>query len=114
VDGSQAKFSNDQNKLLIINDFELSYLDIESRQINLISRFGQTIKKALWYNDNQHVIINLNDKIIISDLSINTEKGTIEVTTGNTLNNAQLLNEKFLFFTDQTKNQEGLQKLRLR
>lgn len=114
LDGSQATFSNDQQKLLITNDFELSYLDVNTRQVNLVSRFGQSIKKAMWYDDNQHVIINLDNKIIISDLSINTEKGTIQVTDGKNLNNAHLLNEKFLFFTGEVKSQQGLQKLRLR
>lgn len=73
VDGSAANFSPDQKRLLVINDYELSYFDLDTFNLRLINRFGKKISGAEWYADNLHVIINLGDQILATDLSTGTD-----------------------------------------
>ncbi len=78
LDAHSGQFSGDASKLLFYNDYELSYFDLNTRQTNLIDRFSNPIRRAVWYPDHQHVITLFDQSILSTDL--NTNRATSQVT----------------------------------
>ncbi len=56
-------WSKGGGQVLFYNDFEIWTYDFLSQQKNLLTRYGQIIKKARWYPDNKYVIYLVNNKI---------------------------------------------------
>lgn len=115
LDGVSASLSPDKTRLLIINDYELSIFNIESKEINLINRFGQPIINAQWYDDSQHVMITVNDSVTISDLNIQSQKAAlVTIMKADKIFNAELLNGQTVIVHGQLDDINSLYSIKIR
>jgi len=114
-DAETATFSPDKSKLLLYDEFEIKYFDFITRQLRIITRFGSSIRSAIWYSDNQHVILTLDTQLIISDLYTNYANSQISLINNSTnLHSASLVERKTIYFTGTTNGKTGLYSLRIK
>lgn len=115
LDGITATLSPDKTRLLIVNDYELSIFNIGTKEISLINRFGQPIINAEWYNDSQHVIITVNDSVMISDLNIQSQNAAlVTIITADNIKKAELISSQSVIVHAQIQKNNSLYSVQIR
>jgi hypothetical protein len=94
-----AEFAKDGSKILFYNDFELNYFDFQSRQIHLINRFSTPIHEATWYPSMQHVLLSLDNRILVTDIGSLNQSQLIELSSFDTLTSVTLVDEETLLIS---------------
>lgn len=56
-------WSKDGSQLLFYNDFEIWTFNLLTQQKNLITRYGETVKKAMWYPQDKYLICLVGQKL---------------------------------------------------
>jgi len=105
-----------QKQLLIYSDFEIFTYDSTTDKDDIINRYGQTIKKAIWYPTLSYMVVLFEDRVELVDLTV--EEGVHNATI---LANFDWLSNCFLdkkgknlFFSAKVGEQNGLYELQLR
>lgn len=97
---------NKKTKLAYLTSLDdIWYYDPENKNNNLILRSEKNIKKFIWYSELSHIIFNINQEIIITELD---GKNQTKIADGV---NPELISEKELLYLDPNKI---LQKLKIR
>jgi hypothetical protein len=116
-----AEFSLDNKKLLYYTDTELKVMYLEKILIQpykkagekeLITRFAEKIKAAIWYpEDNEHIIFTVGNTIKITELDARDKRNTVDLLTAENFspdawNNPQMFyntKKELLYFIDNNK-----------
>lgn len=116
-----AEFSLDNKKLLYYTDSELKITYLEKILIQpykkagekeLITRFAEKIKSAIWYpDDNEHIIFAVGNTIKITELDGRDKRNTVDLLTVENFspdawNNPQMFyntKKELLYFIDNNK-----------
>lgn len=116
-----AEFAPDKKKLLYYTDSELWVIYLEKILIQpyketgekeLITRFAEKIKSAIWYpEDNEHIIFAVGNAIKITELDDRDKRNTIDLLLAKSLNsdtwsNPQMfysVKKELLYFIDNNK-----------
>lgn len=115
LDGVTASLSPDKTRLLIVNDYELSIFNINTKDLTLINRFGQPIINAQWYDDSQHVMIAVSNSVMISDLNIQSQQAAlVTIMKADLIANAELLNSQKVVVHAQLQKENSLYSIQLR
>lgn len=103
-----AVFSSDGSKLLLSNEYEVSYYDTGTNQLQLIDRLSTPIKEVVWYGTN-HIILLFDSKIVISDLNTNNTSSQITIVeNGQALENLHLIGTTTIIYTGILGEKTGL------
>ncbi len=101
-------FSPDGSKLLLSNDYEVSYYNTTTNQLQLIDRLSTPIKEVIWYGTN-HIVLLFDSKIVISDLNTNnTSSQIIILDNAQGLENLHLIGTTTLLYTGILNEKTGL------
>jgi len=116
-----AEFSLDNKKLLYYTDSELKVIYLEKILIQpykkagekeLITRFAEKIKSAIWYpEDNEHIIFVVGNTIKITELDGRDKRNTVDLLNAENFNpdtwdNPQIIynvKKELLYFIDNNK-----------
>lgn len=115
-DAIDATWDQNEKQLLIYNDFEIFTFNADTKQTEFINRYGQIIRKALWYPNLSYVLTLFENKIEITDLAlINGTRNTTKIVEFDKLVNFYLdAKGKYLFFNGTIGKQNGIYSLELR
>ncbi|MBN1326277.1 PEGA domain-containing protein [Candidatus Falkowbacteria bacterium] len=111
-----AVWDLDGKQLLIYDDFEIYIYNPNSGEENIINRYGQPIKKALWYSNLKYIVLQFENSIQIIDLEISN--GTHAITE--IIKSAQISDfysdkeGKNIYFNGIIDKSGGLYKLKLK
>lgn len=121
IGAKNAEFAPDNKKLLYYTDSELWVLYLEKILIQpykeagekeLITRFAEKIKSAIWYpEDNEHIIFVVGNTIKITELDGRDKRNTVDLLSAenfnpDTWNNPQMfysVKKELLYFIDINK-----------
>jgi len=111
-----AIWDKNEKQLLIYNDFEIYIYNPNSGEENIINRYGQIIKKALWYPNLSYIAIQFDDSLQIIDLEItNGTHAVTELVKSSKIFDFYLDEEgKNIYFNGKIDKSEGLYKLKLK
>jgi len=110
-----AIWDSNKKQLLIYNDFEIYIYNPNSGEESMINRYGQAIKKALWYPNLKYIALQFEDSVQIIDLEISN--GTHAITE--IIKNAQIIDfyldkeGKNIYFGGIVDKSGGLYKIKL-
>ncbi len=103
-----AAWLKNTGKMLYSKDFELWIYDLYTNQENLITRYGQEIKKSLWINDN-YILILLDNTLKIIELDERDKRNVIDLVTLESIDDFDLDTEKQkIYFTGIIGNKKGV------
>lgn len=110
-----AQWNNKGSRLLYYNDFELWHYNLTENKKELISRYSQEIKKALWVPGVDYVIFLLGDNLKIIELDDRDQRNFYHLTENAGLNNF-IINGKgqWVYFSSAENENPGLYKLQIR
>lgn len=98
-------WSPKNKKLLLSDDFELHIYEPERNQIQFITRYGKTIKKALWLESEAQIILTFDDAILGVELDSRGERYSPTLAEMKNISNL-ILNKDMdtVYFLSQTEN----------
>lgn len=115
-------FSSSAKTLLFWTSNELWVLFLEDVHIQpfrnkgdaiLITRFGESIREAIWYSeDNEHIIFKVGSAIKITELDGRNKRNTVDLATSDSVTASLFYNtrDERLYF----RNSEGIQRMKIR
>ncbi|MFA6254762.1 MAG: PEGA domain-containing protein [Patescibacteria group bacterium] len=105
-------WSKNLKRLLYYTDFEIWTFDFVTRQKNLITRYGETIKQAFWYTGENYIIYQINNQIKVIEDSLDEAKNDIQLTDFSEIDSVTLDNTGTnLYFKGKAGNQSGIYQL---
>jgi len=109
-----ADWDSEQQKILIYDDFELSFYDTQTNYQTFINRYGQEIKKAVWYPKLTNIVILFDDRIDIIDVfQENGSRNIIRLVDAD-INDMYLSKDAKTIYFNGLKDKQGLYQLNIR
>ena len=81
------RWTDDKNRFLYSNDFELYIFDVTAKTEKLINRFGVPIKNIGWALNENSIVYQLDNTLYITDAKPYNEKNVYLLAEGNPLQN---------------------------
>lgn len=107
-------WSKNLKKLLYYTDFEIWTFDFESQQKNLITRYGEIIKQALWYPKDKYIVFQVTNAIHAIEVNGQEMKNDTKLAELSDINQIVIDNSgQTLYFKGQAGSQQGIYKLEL-
>lgn len=107
-----AVWSPSFKKLMISDDFELRLYDYEKNEINFVTRHGEPVKKVLWLNSENHLIIEFGNSILGAELDYRDNNYSPTLASGKDISDLFLADKtKTAYFTAETAEGRRLFKL---
>jgi len=105
-------WSKNLKRLLYYTDFEIWTFDFTTQQKNLITRYGEVIKQAFWYPDENYIIYQINNQIKVIEDSLTESKNDIQLTDFAEIDSVTVDNTGTnLYFKGKAGNQSGIYQL---
>ncbi len=101
------------NNMLFYNDFELWTYNFGTGKKELITRFGEEIKKARWLSGSEHIILNFSDQIKIIELDKRDSRQIYGFPKFEQIGGFIINKKSFLYFTGNVNKIWGIYKLEL-
>lgn len=107
-----AVWSPSFKKLMISDDFELRLYDYEKNEINFVTRHGEPVKKALWLDSENHLVIEFRNSILGAELDYRDNNYSPTLASGKDISDLFLADKtKTAYFTAETAEGRRLFKL---
>lgn len=91
-------FSENKERLLYYNDFEIWTLHLSQDKKNLLTRISQEIKNVLWYPKEHYIIYALDNAIYTLEIDDRDKKNLTElVSSVSSIQNLKLIDDKLYF-----------------
>ena len=98
-----ATWSPSSKRLLISDGFEIHIFEPEKNEIKFLTRYGTLIKKALWINSEEHLLLEFNDSIWGIEIDSRDNRYSPTLVSGKNLEDLFLDgNHETAFFTAET------------
>ncbi len=112
---SQAQWSDNAERLLFYNDFELWSYNIEDTEPILITRYSREIKKAAWVPGFDYITFILGDELNIIELDGRDGRNLYDITGGAKINSFIFDSDgEYIYFAGNVDEEPGLYKLTIK
>ncbi len=115
TDAKDFHFLEASNQLLYYNDFEIWLYNIEDKENQLITRYGQLVQSAQIIPKTNYLIILAGDKLEVVEIDSRDKRNVVELIQTNHLNKFYIHNKgENIFFIAEIGSQSGLFKINIR
>ncbi|MDD3284525.1 MAG: PEGA domain-containing protein [Patescibacteria group bacterium] len=67
--------------LLLKNDYEISYYDLETNEQSIVNRFSTKILDAFWHRNNNHIFYSLDNKLYVIEMDNRDKKNVFDLSS---------------------------------
>jgi len=106
-------FNISGNDLLYYNDFELWTYSFATGAKELVTRFGEEIKRALWLSGSEYIAVNFGNQIKIIELDKRDSRQIYGFPKFEAIGDFVINKKFFLYFTGKVNKASGLYKLEI-
>ena len=107
-------WSENFKNLIYYTNFELWFYNLDERQNELLTRYGETINRAVWYPENKYIVYQLGNTIRVTETRSGSIKNDLTLARLEKINQI-VIDEKGdnLYFSGKIGNQQGIFQLKL-